>query len=319
MKRFRHFVVLITLSAPVLLRAETNSPSFVLPPRLVTAIALPPIPRPQSPVVFFRELLSMSPKERFNTLTNRTPEVRARLLEKVLEYQAMTPDERELRLRATELRWYLVPLLHQSPTNRSNLFAQMPDDLKPLAKSRLAEWDLLPPPLQREFLENDHTLHYFAHVETSSDPTASNPADEHRQKLAEEFNQFFELNVREKKATLSTLSQAEQDQMQKTLTTFEHLPPMQRITCVRSFSKFAGMSSAERSEFLKNAERWSQMSPAERQAWRDLVTNVPQWPPLPQSALLPPPIPPPYRLNHPSVATNQATKPPEHVEAQLVN
>ena len=37
----------------------------------------------------------------------------------------------------------------------------------------------------------------------------------------------------------------------------------------------------EQAEFLKNAERWSQMSPAERQAWRDLVANVPQWPPLP--------------------------------------
>ena len=35
------------------------------------------------------------------------------------------------------------------------------------------------------------------------------------------------------------------------------------------------MSASEKQEFLKNAERWSQMSPAERQAWRDLVANVP--------------------------------------------
>jgi hypothetical protein len=29
------------------------------------------------------------------------------------------------------------------------------------------------------------------------------------------------------------------------------------------------------------------MSPAERQAWRDLVVNVPQWPPLPTGFVVP--------------------------------
>jgi hypothetical protein len=287
------------LSATAVLHAETDSSPSFSPPRPASATMMPPIPQVQSPVVFFRELLSMSPAERFNTLTNRTPEVRQRLLAKVQEYQALPPDERELRLRATELRFYLVPLLHQPLTNRTALLTQMPDDLKPLAKSRLALWDLLPPPLQHEFLENDRTLHYFARVETSNN--AATPTDPHKQQIADQFNQFFELTAREKNATLSKLSPTEREQMQKTLDSFEHLPPRQRITCVRSFSQFAGMSPAERTEFLKNAERWSQMSSNERQAWRDLVAHVPQWPPLPQSALMPPPPP---KVNHPSMATN---------------
>jgi hypothetical protein len=46
------------------------------------------------------------------------------------------------------------------------------------------------------------------------------------------------------------------------------------------------------------------MSPGERQTWRDLVTHVPQWPPLPPTLLLPPM--PPRILPHPHtvVATN---------------
>jgi hypothetical protein len=288
-------------STTVLLHGEIQSLVAAPPAKTASTAIMPPIPQMQSPVVFFRELLSMSPAERLNTLTNRTPEVRQRLLQKVHEYQAMPPDERELRLRATELRWYLIPLLRQSPTNRMAMFAQMPDDLKPLAKSRLALWDLLPPPLKQELLENDRTLHYFAQVEASNN--AANPADPHQQQVAEQFNQFFELTVREKKATLSTLSPTEREQMQKTLASFEQLPPMQRITCVRSFSQFAGMNPADRTEFLKNAERWSQMSPGERQAWRDLVAHVPQWPPLPPSVLIPPPPPPP-KTNHPTMATN---------------
>ena len=68
---------------------------------------------------FFRQLLAMTPDERDNFLTNRPPEIRARILAKVGEYEALDPNERELRLRATELRWYLMPLLRESPTNRA--------------------------------------------------------------------------------------------------------------------------------------------------------------------------------------------------------
>jgi hypothetical protein len=59
------------------------------------------------------------------------------------------------------------------------------------------------------------------------------------------------------------------------------------------------MTAAEQAEFLKNAERWSVMSPAERRAWRDLVVNVPQWPPLPIGFVVPIPGDP-----RPGVATN---------------
>ena len=55
----------------------------------------------------------MTPDERENFLTNRPPEIRKRILAKVGEYEALDPDERELRLRATELRWYLMPLLRE--------------------------------------------------------------------------------------------------------------------------------------------------------------------------------------------------------------
>src|ERR1700676_5589096 len=54
-----------------------------------------------SPVAFFRHLLAMSPKQREDYLTNRPPQMRARILAKVHEYESLSPDDRELRLRAT--------------------------------------------------------------------------------------------------------------------------------------------------------------------------------------------------------------------------
>jgi len=285
---------------------------------------LPPIPPTiQPPVAFFRKLLAMTPAEQENYLSNRPPEIRSRILAKIHEYQALDPNEREMRLRATELRWYLLPLLHSPPADRAQRLAAVPDDLRDLVKARLAQWDILPPPLQQEFLENERVLLYFTHVESTNVPPAPGSggertlpdsdltrwnalSPEQRQRITDQFNQFFTLPPAEKQETLDTLSPVERQQMEKTLQTFARLSPMQRFQCIRAFTKFAGMRPQDRAEFLKNAERWSQMSPQERQTWRDLVANVPNWPPPP-----PPPLPPIPRLPpqlpphlHPTVATN---------------
>jgi hypothetical protein len=260
----------------------------------------PPVPPGSSPVAFFRVLLAMAPGERMVFLTNRPPEVRARILVKVQEYESLDPDERELRLRATELRWYLMPLLQMTPTNRTQQLAQVPEDLRDLVKNRLIQWDLLPPPLKQEFLDNDRAADYFVRIM----PPGS-PSDLQRQRLSAQFDQFLELTPAEKQETLSTLSTAERAQMEKTLQAFDQLPPQQRVMCVNNYAKFAGMSRIERAEFLKNAERWSRMSPAERQTWRDLVAHVPEWPPLPPAIFPPgtyPPMPP--KNSHQSIATN---------------
>ena len=259
--------------------------------------------RRKSPVDFFRQLLAMTPAERDDFLTNHPPKIRAGILAKVAEYEAMDPNERELRLRATELRWYLMPLLRESPTNRVQRLAQVPADIRDLVNARLEEWRILPPSLQQEFLENEHILRYFAHVDVSNspsenfwrEPSAADRAhwdalpEAERHQVASGFNQFFELTPDEKQNTLNTLSETERRQMEKTLQAFEKMPAAQRTECINAFTKFAGMNAPDRAEFLKNAARWSEMSPAERQTWRDLVVNVPQWPPLPIGFMAPVP------------------------------
>ncbi len=257
---------------------------------------LMPLPTVQSPVNFFRQLLMMPPVERNQMLAGRTPESRIRIMAKIHEYQALGPDERELRLRATELRWYLMPLMLTPATNRDPQLARVPVELRQLAQSRLTQWDLLPPMLKQAFLTNDQALHYFAQ------PPDWDATNSQSQKIAEQFNQFFELTPGEKKQVLSSLSQTERTQMEKTLHTFDQLPPSQRALCVRNYAKFAGMSGSERAEFLKNAESWSKMSPQERQTWRDLVEHAPLWPPVPE--ILPPMPPVPLKISRAGMATN---------------
>jgi hypothetical protein len=282
---------------------------------LTVPAAIVPPPIPPSPMDYFRNLLAMSPDEREKALAGKPPEIRAKILAKVIQYAALDPRESQLRVRATELRWYLMPLLRAAPADRTIQLAQVPDKIRDLVKSRLMQWEILPPQLQQEFLENEHIVSYFSSLDTTNHLTAeSAPSDadqsrwnalsaNKRQAMTEQFNAFFEMPPSEKKEALDGLSDGERAQMEKTMQTFNQLPPPQRTQCISAFGKFANMSPQERAEFLKNAERWSQMSSADRKAWIDLVAHVPQWPPA-VPAMLMPPMPPPRPDLHPLAVTN---------------
>lgn len=297
----RHLIFLALGAAALAAQAQNPTAAINAHSAPGNTNLIPPFPKQQSPVAYFRQLLAMTPAERNNSLTNRPPEARKRILEKVHEYTKLDPDERELRLKATELRWWLTPLLQITPASREPRLAQVPDDLREIVRSRLSQWDALPTGLQKELLANDKAIRYFANVQTNN-PAA--PTSEQK-RIAGQFDRFFELTPAEKQQTLNTLSAAEREAMEKTLKSFEQLPPQQRVQCIRNYAKFAGMNAAERKEFLKNAEKWSKMSPKERESWRDLVARVPIMPPVPT-----PPVPssiyphvPPKR-SHANVATN---------------
>jgi hypothetical protein len=279
----------------------------------------------RSPVAVVRELLAMSPQERKAAIANRPPEIQQRILQKVDQYQLMPPQLCELRLRETELRWYLRPLMDVPPTNRAPLLERIPEPQRDQVKSRLQLWDLLPSGLQTQFENDDTIAGYFAQV-SSATPEEKEAilktipperrkelqqgldrwqamSQDQRQKAVAGFNQYFTLTADEKEKALSGISDDERQQMEQTLAAYGKLTPTQRAQCIRSFEKFARMSITERQQFLKNAARWEEMTPEERQKWRELVTVAPIMPPM-----LPPRPPGPQSLSPvgsaPALATN---------------
>ncbi len=254
-------------------RAQTASPST----------ATTNVPTALSPVSAFRELLLMSPAEQEAALAARPPEIRRRLSRKIAEYLALSPEERELRLQATELRWYLMPLLQQRPEERGPALANVPEHIRALVESRLQQWDALPLPMQRLLLSSQPAVGFF--VRGGRDPNRhSGGTNRDPSGLSQQFNRLFELTPEEKARALRTLSEAERRQVERTLREFEQLPPEKRARCVEAFARFATLPPAEREEFLRNAERWAQMSPSEREAWRKLVSLAPVLPPPPSPA-----------------------------------
>jgi len=295
------------------------------------SLPMPPVlPTLKSPVEMFRVLLAMTPAERRQSLSNRPPEVQKKLLAKVREYESLKPDDRELRLRATELQWYLQPLMTIPRTNRAMRLAMIPEGERQTVEDRLAHWDMLPPPMQEKLLNNEMTARYFTQLESATDEQKQKLLSqmsperrakleagldrwrglsvEQREKTLAGFNAFFELTPREKEKALGSLSEAEQRQMEKTLEDYAKLPVQQRLQCLRSFEKFTSMKLEERQVFLKNAERWKLMSPNERESWRKLVRFAPLVPPPMPAIVFPPrkpPVPGPTRRPTPAVVTNQ--------------
>jgi len=253
-------------------------------------VLTPPAPELRSPVDSFRALLVMPSTERRQFVASRNTNAQERIVQKIREYQSLTPEERELRLRATELRWYLEPLMQFPATNRTAQLVLIPENLRGMVAVRLEQWDRLPAPVQQMFLTNEHSAGYFARVAA---PTNSQllPNIQIRERLAARANQLFDLTPEEKEQVLATLSDAERKQMEKTWDSFQKLTPDQRRQCLRSFKQFADMTPLARQEFLQNVERWSQLTPAERQSWRELVSLAPTLPPLPVIRIAKPPIP----------------------------
>lgn len=254
-----------------------------------------------APMDYFRQLLALGPAERVQELAEKPEHMRKFLMDRLKEYDALTPEERELRLRVTDLRWYLRPLMDVAVTNRVERLAKIPERDRKLVEERLVLWDKLPADLQKEVLEHEMIVGYVIHVEAG--PAASKKGlpesmplawrnkfeqdlakwhalpQPQRQRMVDNFHQFFELSEKEKTKTLGTLSEAERHQMEQTLQEFEKLPSVQRQVCIDSFRKFANMTPEQQIQFLKNAERWQAMTPSERETWRTLVTKLPPLPP----------------------------------------
>lgn len=264
----------------------------------------------QSPISFFRTMLETNREAREQYLSEKPPEQRKILESKFNEYLTLPPDERELRLFMTELRWYLLIILRNNTTNRTLLIEQIPDRYKSLVSDRVQHWQKLPPDLQKELIENEFALQYILRLNDNQNNTAVlsslhpqqraklqqlienwNRFPQQRKKtLIENFNKLFELSPQEQQSALKILPAGEKIRMEKTLSAFSGLSKEERERCIASFKKFSSMNESEREQFLRNAAKWAEMSPEERDAWRNIVRSFQsnkkiELPPLPPGML----------------------------------
>jgi hypothetical protein len=106
---------------------------------------------------------------------------------------------------------------------------------------------------------------------------------EQRKGLLQYFKSFFELSDEEQHKVLNSLSETEREQMAQSLRQFEQLDPEKRRQCLDALGRFSVLEPEQRYLFVHNANRWKEMTPSERERWREVVRQLPetQMPPLP--------------------------------------
>jgi len=258
---------------------------------------LPPLPKAQSPVESFRRLLEATPAERAVMLQDRTEAQREVITAKISEYAILPPPVREWRLKATELRWYLMPLIQKEPGQRGVLLEMIPDGDRELVEARLKQWDSLPLREREEMLDSQIALGYLARpakIPVRVDGGRNDPRlrkleisvenwkrlpPEKQKAITSQFNSFFTLSASEKQKTIALFTGNEQARLQQTVRSFEGMSESTRRQCIDAMQRIAQMSGEERYTFLKNVERWNSISEGERRQWRTLVAKVPPLPP----------------------------------------
>ena len=271
----------------------------------------PPAPR-QSGIAFFRELLAASPEQRERLLADKGAHYRTVLEDGVRRYEAFPPDEREMRLRAMELRYHVTSLLREPLRSRAQRLMMVPENDRPLVEERLKYWDQLSPAEQKEALENERMTRDVFGISGPTIPRqltlnrlTSNQVvqieqqlvrwqtlpDARRAEIQRNFTNLFDFsNAGKAKQRLEALplSIDERAMMESTIEKFKKLPAAARLLCVQNFPKFAELSPQERRQFLINAQEWQKMTPDDRQTWRRMVSKVPHLPPLPPGLGQPP-------------------------------
>lgn len=271
---------------------------------LLAGAAEPSSPGGRSPVAAFRILLAMRTDARATELAAKPARVREVLSTRLREYDALAPAEREARLRATELHYFLRPLLAVPPVERGPRLAAVPDSFRPQVEERLGAWDRLPAEIQREILANDRLLQAMTRPAVANAYPPLPPGLEpkvpddvaqwqsldarQREQLLDNFTHYFRLDQQARTRVVAALPEPKRAEAERTLDQFAQLTPEERAACVAALKQLSQMSQAEQARFYANVEQWRQMSEAERAAWRRVVI---EFPPLPPGAGPQPPLP----------------------------
>lgn len=240
------------------------------------------------------------------------------ILKSLRVYDVLAADEREVRLRTMELRYYFNFVLRGPATNRAERVKTLPDLYRHPVADRLAYWDKLSPEAQKQLLEYELVLRIsgtrtnVAITGLSSNMYQWQSLPESRRRQIEvSFARIFEMTEAERAAAMDAAARqftpAEREQMEVVMARFRALPRNERDRALGGFQRFTQLSAEEKRQFFRSAELWEKMSPAERQKWRELVAKLPPMPPVPPGFGEPPmpPMPPlPSPTRAPAVATN---------------
>jgi hypothetical protein len=305
----RSIAVIFTFAAvSIALGQERPAPrSAPIPPATAAATAATDL---------WRRVLAMNAEQREEFIQSKPASAQVYLRSKVREYLALSPAEQEARLAALELRSMMLSLMKLSAPVRAQQLQALSAVKRKEVERRLLTWDILPPPLQKDVLENETVVRLFIESRQSGASREQLLADmppQRRQEVEKKLEawdsmtgekqdqvfasveRFFELDEKTRSRTLGELSDRDRARLMPTLSAFDRMPKEQRDRALEGFRRFKQLSAAEQQEFVRTAQRWEAMKESDKRLWRQIVISL-------RSAPMPPPPTPPARTSKVSAA-----------------
>jgi hypothetical protein len=267
-------------------------------------------PHSATPVDGFRELLALDLAEREEHLADKKGEQQDYLRELLNEFDALTPTQRELRLRLLELRYRLLPLLSIEPTERLEKFGKIPADQRQFIEAQLRFWDQMSERDRELALKEPDSWSFLPFLARQSAPDMTPPplpertrlleaeiakwralAPEARERSARGLLRFLELDASQQGRVLDSVSAPQRGHLEQIAAAYRQLSPQKRRECLVAFARLAAIDEDERKLFWRKAARWEEMSPEQRAAWRSFTAQLPPLPPGAGPVLDLPPIP----------------------------
>jgi hypothetical protein len=254
-----------------------------------------------SPVEKFRLLLEASSSELKAELDAYPEETRSKISVKIAEYRKLSVENRRQKLTATELRWYLPPLLNVDQDTRDFHLKKLEPGLAEVIHQRLMTWDSLPEDLKSSSSKSSLIIGHLSKAPSLNPPLPTpsasgtvasapklpkvpgtsvsvNAAAPVSQERLQRLKAYFEMNQEAKNATLKDASLMSDSIFMSRLNWLETMPDQLRERVLSHLIRFQELSAEEKKDFGRSIKTWNRLPQPEKEALRNLVKKTPPFP-----------------------------------------
>lgn len=232
----------------------------------------------KSPVAQFRDLLSYSEDQQRAFVIKQAPEIQSILSSKLDEYRNLPSAQREFKLVATELHFYLDPVLKSHENIDRTLFSQAPSHVQHYLNMAVEFWNGLSIPHRDLLLSKKAAVSYLISLSYKSGESQSyDPSKSEWDGLYS----FLLMPSDQQKAFLDSVDVNPSGTINKILTAFENLDEEERKRCAHAFVCYLSFPPQLKKQLNDGLHSWAEKPPIERSLWREIAEKYPKITPIP--------------------------------------
>lgn len=250
-----------------------------------------------SPISKFRTILNWSPEERSQFVKKQPANVQRILERKIMEYEALSESQREFRLIATELHFYLDPLLVGNRNIDPSAVQEVPPHLRKYIDQSVGFWNRIKPAHRDLLLAKKEAVSYLISISSrlyDLEKLMPKPAPEW-----DNLYNFLQLPHNKQLSFMKAYQIKPSIEMEKLLVAFQGLEDEEKRNCAHAFVCYLSFPNNLKTQFVDGLAEWSQKKPSERSIWREIASKYPRIRPVPvppgsninQQAQIYPPFP----------------------------